>query len=129
MFRYYLDAILLLYCTVATCSVALQKHIKEKGCILSGFFKMYFYEKGGPHICKKQGCSTNLIEHFGNILTESIVNGLQRTSLSRHRMIWLLTPLHPPPPLKLDRRHTGRLTKRDNLLATEEGGWEEEGAK
>ncbi len=41
---------------------------------------MYFYEKGGPHICKKQRCSTNPIDIFerkvGNILTESIVNGL-----------------------------------------------------
>jgi hypothetical protein len=42
---------------------------------------------------------------------------------SRGRMIWLLShPFPPPSPVsKLDRRHTGRLRKRDKLL-TGEGG-------
>ncbi len=41
----------------------------------------------------------------------------------RHRMIWLL-PLSPPPsPVsKLDRRRTGTLRKRGNLLTREGGG-------
>jgi hypothetical protein len=48
------------------------------------------------------------------------LNDLQRTSLSRSRMIWLLP--HPRYPVrKLDRRHIGTLTKRDNLLTIEGG--------
>ncbi len=42
-------------------------------------------------------------------------------------MIWLLA--HPPPPStvsKLDRRHTGRMRKRDNLLTWKGGGEGEE---
>ncbi len=42
-------------------------------------------------------------------------------------MIWLLPLPFPPtsPVIKLDRRHTGRLNKRDNLLTGERrgGGW------
>ncbi len=49
------------------------------------------------------------------------LNDLQRTRLSRRHMIWLLPHPLPSPVSKLDRRHTGRLRKRDNLL-TEEGG-------
>ncbi len=33
-----------------------------------------------------------------------------------------LAPLPPSPVIKLDRRHTGRLRKRDNLLMGEGGG-------
>ncbi len=51
---------------------------------------------------------------------------LQRTRLSRRRMTW---PLPSPFPVNmLDRWHTGRLRKRDNLL-TGEGVGEREGAK
>jgi hypothetical protein len=48
---------------------------------------------------------------------------MTRGRLSRLRIIWLLlNPLPPSPVTKLDRRHTGRLRKRDNLLTGEGGG-------
>jgi hypothetical protein len=51
------------------------------------------------------------------------LNDLQRNGLTRCRMIWLLPHQPPPYPIsKLDRRHTGRLRKRDNLLTGEGGG-------
>ncbi len=57
---------------------------------------------------------------------QRILNDLQRARLSRGRMNWLLAHTLPPSPVsKFDRRHTGRLRKRDNLLR-EEGlgrGW------
>ncbi len=37
-------------------------------------------------------------------------------------MIWLLPHSFPPTVRKLDRRHAGRLSKRDDLLTGEEGG-------
>ncbi len=45
---------------------------------------------------------------------QRVLNNLQRPRFSRRRMIWLL-------PSPLDRRDTGRVRKRDNLL-TGEGG-------
>jgi hypothetical protein len=51
------------------------------------------------------------------------------TSLARHqRVLKIYRGTAPPPPIppvsKLDRRHAGRLRKRDNLLPWEgEGGW------
>jgi hypothetical protein len=50
---------------------------------------------------------------------QRVLNDSYRTRLSRRRMIWLLP--HPSPVSKLDRRHTGRLWKRDNLPTW---GWE-----
>jgi hypothetical protein len=45
--------------------------------------------------------------------------------LSRRRMTWLLSPPLPPSPVsKLDRRHSGRLRKRDNMQAGEGRGKE-----
>jgi hypothetical protein len=54
---------------------------------------------------------------------QRVLNDLERTRLSRCRIIRLLAHSSPPPsPVsKLDRRHTGRLRKRDNLLTREEG--------
>jgi hypothetical protein len=51
-------------------------------------------------------------EHF----YQKVLNDLYKARLSRGRMIWL-----PPPSLvrKLNRRHTGRLRKRDDLLTGE----------
>ncbi len=48
---------------------------------------------------------------------QTVLNDLWRARLSRSRMIWLLA--HPLPPSsisKLNRRHTGRTSQRDNLL-------------
>ncbi len=57
------------------------------------------------------------------IVTESIELFIEGHGLSSGRMIWLLAhPLPPSPISKLDRRHTGRLRKRDNVLT---GGWGE----
>ncbi len=52
-----------------------------------------------------------------------VLNDFQRTRLSRLHRIWLLPHLLPPssPVSKLDRRHTGRLRKRDNFLTGEWG--------
>jgi hypothetical protein len=52
-----------------------------------------------------------------------VLNGSKKKRLSRRRLIWFLP--HPLSTVsttvsKLDRRHTGRLRKRDNLL-TEDG--------
>jgi hypothetical protein len=56
-------------------------------------------------------------------VTQRVLNDLYRTILSCCRMIRLLAhPLPPSPVSKLDRRHTGRLRKRDNLLTGEEEG-------
>jgi hypothetical protein len=56
------------------------------------------------------------------LYNQRVLNTLWRTRLSRFRLIWLL-PHYPPSFVsKLDRRHTGRLRKRDNLLARG-GGW------
>jgi hypothetical protein len=54
--------------------------------------------------------------------TQRVLNGLQRTRLSRRRMI-LFLPLPPPPsPVsKFDLRHTGRLRKRDKLVTGSQG--------
>jgi hypothetical protein len=53
-------------------------------------------------------------------LSQRVLNGLQMTRLSRRRMIRLLP--HPVPTIsEIDRRHTGRMRKRDILL-TEKGG-------
>jgi hypothetical protein len=49
------------------------------------------------------------------------LDDLERTSLFRRRIIWLLPHPITPPVNKLDWRQTGRLRKRDNLL-TGEGG-------
>ncbi len=47
---------------------------------------------------------------------------IERARLSRGRMLWLLAHPFPPSPVsKLDRRHTGRLRNRDNLLSGEGG--------
>jgi len=43
----------------------------------------------------------------------------QEARLSYGRMIWLLSLTSPPPVNQLDRRHTGRLIKRDKLLKGE----------
>ena len=56
--------------------------------------------------------------------TQRVVSALQRARLSRPRAIWLLP--HPSP--KFDRRHKGRLRKRNNLLTGEVVGGGE-GAK
>jgi hypothetical protein len=52
---------------------------------------------------------------------QRLLNDLERTMLSAVVMIWLLSRPPPSPVSKLDRRHTGRLRKRDNLLLRE--GW------
>ncbi len=60
-------------------------------------------------------------------LNQRVLNGLYMTRLSRYRMIRLLP--HPFPTISdIDRRHTGRMRKRDNLL-TEKGGGGGGGAK
>jgi hypothetical protein len=53
-----------------------------------------------------------------------VLNNLKRARLSRGHMIWLLAHPLPPPVSKLDRRQTGRLRKRNNLLTGEGGGRE-----
>jgi hypothetical protein len=53
---------------------------------------------------------------------QRVLNDLWMTRLSRCRVVWLLHhPLSLPPSTvsKLERRHTGRLRKRDNLLKGE----------
>jgi hypothetical protein len=51
------------------------------------------------------------------LLKQRVLNYLYNARLSRGRIIWLLGhPVSPSPACKLDRRHTGRLRKRDNLL-------------
>jgi hypothetical protein len=57
-------------------------------------------------------------------MAQKVGNDLWRTRLSRRHMVWLLPHLLPPPFSKLDRRHTGRLSKRDNLLTGLGGGGE-----
>ncbi len=52
---------------------------------------------------------------YQNSAPQRVLNDLWKTRLSRRRMIWFL-----PTPVKLDRRRTGRLRKRDNLLTGEE---------
>ncbi len=60
--------------------------------------------------------------------SQRVLNDLQRTRISCRRMIWLLAhPLRPPLPSgMLDRRHTIRLRKRDNVP---KGGGGGDGAK
>jgi hypothetical protein len=51
-----------------------------------------------------------------DICSQRALNDLRRARLSISRMIWLLAHSLPPSPgSKLDRRHTGRLKKSDNL--------------
>ncbi len=51
-----------------------------------------------------------------------VVNGLPYRETGLLSTIWFGSS--PPPPVsKLERRHTGRLRKRDNLLTGEGGGW------
>ncbi len=56
-----------------------------------------------------------------------VLNLLPRARLSRGRIDLVdlapRTPPRPPSVCKLDRRHTGRLSLRDNLLPGESGGW------
>jgi hypothetical protein len=51
-----------------------------------------------------------------------LVDNLQRARLSRFHTIRLHAPPPLPPVSKLDRRHTGRLRKRENLLTRGGGG-------
>jgi hypothetical protein len=52
-----------------------------------------------------------------------VLNDLWRAMLSRGRTIWFLAQTLPPSPVgKLDRRHTGRVRKRDNLQHDGRGG-------
>ncbi len=58
-----------------------------------------------------------------NYQDQRVLNDLKRNRLSRGRMFWLL--LHPPSPTtvkKIDRRHAGKLRKRDKLLKGGGGG-------
>ncbi len=60
-------------------------------------------------------CCSNVFNSL--ILGQRELNDLERTRLSRCRLFWLLPNPIPPPPLgKLERRHTGSLRKRDNVL-------------
>jgi hypothetical protein len=60
--------------------------------------------------------------YFSLGANQRVLNDIWGARLSRGRMIWLLA--HPLPlslVSKLDRRHTGRLRKRDDLLTGEVG--------
>ncbi len=51
------------------------------------------------------------------------VFSIQRNRLSRRHMIWPYPNSFPSPARKLERRHAGRLSKRDNMLGGKgEGG-------
>jgi hypothetical protein len=61
---------------------------------------------------------------FLHCCTQRVMSDIQRARLSRGRIFWLLA--HPPRVSKLDRRHTGRLRKKDNLQTCRRGerrGW------
>ncbi len=101
---------------------------------ISQFFYQFFTkhitgtEKQRSSLLRTKGCDNFQKEAifltFTNILyivNQRELNDLYWVGLSRGCIIWLLA--HPPPfPVsKLDRRYTGKLRKRDNLMTVEWG--------
>jgi hypothetical protein len=59
---------------------------------------------------------------YAGTFNQRVLNDSQRTRLSRSPMNWLhLHPLHPSQVGKVDRQHSERLRKRDNLLKVNGG--------
>jgi hypothetical protein len=88
------------------------------GCVVwrAGIRHNYSYCVPNPHRLFKNYSTENERLYYAVPSAHRVLNDLWRTRLTRCRMIWL----HPPPrPCMLNRRHTGRLRKRDNLLTVE----------
>jgi hypothetical protein len=88
---------------------------------LAGIRKTYSYSVPCPHrLLKNSSTETERLYHAVPS-AQRVLNNLWKTRLTRCRMIWLLPALVSV----LDRRNTGRLRKRDNLLTAKwgEGVW------